>query len=515
MDNGKEETVKGIPYEDELSKYKIADPDPEASGKKHYNFAGWYEDPSGSKPFDWNSTMPAANKVVYAKWVAKQYHVSLDPNGGTVEGTQYSEFNVDLDTILDKTSLFQNTKREGYELVGWFYKNSDGSVGSVYNFGKIEEDVNLIAKWRYPGQVQIVYVADPHGSPAPEDNYLYATDSTVVLAAPPKNIDEGWEFYAWKVGDKKYYPNNTFDIDEDLIEDYDPETKTGKVTVTALYNDKNAGPLAPTSITFDPGKGSGTPVTVDKSSSDPEKKLLVNEKITAKTFDECNFTAPAGYVFKEWNTDEGGEGLSVDPGDEIAADLLNRDKNTTDNTLYAIYEEDEVTIKYAVASDSEGMGTVSPESETVKVINGTASGSTATASGSTYVFDYWTCDDGTDPVGDSAEFVPEKNSDGIYEEHTYYAHFKLSTADVTVHHYLKGTTTQVKKDDTETCQIGNDYTAVPADTYQGKELTVDSYDPSQTITVTAKEDDNVITIYYTLKLKITAKTDSRLTTDSL
>ena len=166
MDNGKEETVKGIPYEDELSKHKIADPDPEASGKKHYNFAGWYEDPSGSKPFDWNSTMPAANKVVYAKWVAKQYHVSLDPNGGTVEGTQYSEFNVDLDTILDKTSLFQNTKREGYELVGWFYKNSDGSVGSVYNFGKIEEDVNLIAKWRYPGQVQIVYVADPHGSPA-------------------------------------------------------------------------------------------------------------------------------------------------------------------------------------------------------------------------------------------------------------------------------------------------------------------------------------------------------------
>ena len=41
-------------------------------------------------------------------------------------------------------------------------------------------------------------------------------------------------------------------------------------------------------------------------------------------------------------------------------------------------------------------GTVSPASETIKAITGTAQGSTATASSPTYIFDYWTVDDGTE-----------------------------------------------------------------------------------------------------------------------
>ena len=87
-------------------------------------------------------------------------------------------------------------------------------------------------------------------------------------------------------------------------------------------------------------------------------------------------------------------------------------------------------------------------------------------------------------------------------------YFDLNTTTVTVHHYLKGTTTKVKDDDIVPDQrFGSEYTATPATTYQEKDLTVDSYDPSQKITVAA--DCKEITIYYTLSLTITAKTDSK------
>ena len=335
-----------IPYEDVLSSYKTTD----EPTKAHYDFVGWFEDPAGQTEFDWSSKMPAANKVVYAKFVPKQYHVSLDADGGKFINAQVGEFNVPLDTILDKTSLMTNVEKEKHELIGWF----DKATGEAYGYGKIEEDVNLIAKWRYPGQVQIVYDATPHGSGAPEDNYKYATDSSVVLGAPPTTVDKGWAFVAWEVAGKKYYSNNTFDITEDIIENYDETTKTGTVTVKAIYADLSSGSLAKTSIKYNANGGTGADVVDDK-----DGELLVNEKRTAKTVEECGFTRD-GYKFVEWNTDPEGKGLSVKAGKEIAADLFDRTKNTKANTLYAQWVK-----VYTVTFDPDG-GAPDSDDQTVE-----------------------------------------------------------------------------------------------------------------------------------------------------
>ncbi len=339
-------TVGNIPYEDVLSSYKTTD----EPTKAHYDFVGWFEDPAGQTEFDWSSKMPAANKVVYAKFVPKQYHVSLDADGGKFINAQVGEFNVPLDTILDKTSLMTNVEKEKHELIGWF----DKATGEAYGYGKIEEDVNLIAKWRYPGQVQIVYDATPHGSGAPEDNYKYATDSSVVLGAPPTTVDKGWAFVAWEVAGKKYYSNNTFDITEDIIENYDETTKTGTVTVKAIYADLSSGSLAKTSIKYNANGGTGADVVDDK-----DGELLVNEKRTAKTVEECGFTRD-GYKFVEWNTDPEGKGLSVKAGKEIAADLFDRTKNTKANTLYAQWVK-----VYTVTFDPDG-GAPDSDDQTVE-----------------------------------------------------------------------------------------------------------------------------------------------------
>ena len=222
-----------------------------------------------------------------------------------------------------------------------------------------------------------------------------------------------------------------------------------------------------------------------------------------------------GYTFKGWTKTKGGTnadflvwtGSGYTTSSGTAATKVAADEKQPYEDLFAVWEENDVTINYAVASDSTGRGTVAPTSETIKAATGTAAGSTATASSNMYIIDYWTCDDGTEPVGNAAKFVPDKNTDGVYEEHTYYAHFKLNKAEVTVHHYLKGTTIPVANDVTTQETIGTEYTAQPVTTYQGKNLTVDSYNPTQPVTIEAE--GNVITIYYTLPLTITAKTDSK------
>lgn len=51
----------------------------------HYVFDGWYEDKTGTVPFNFNSKMPAANKIIYAKWSKVRYLVEIDPNGAVID----------------------------------------------------------------------------------------------------------------------------------------------------------------------------------------------------------------------------------------------------------------------------------------------------------------------------------------------------------------------------------------------------------------------------------------------
>ena len=57
----------------------------------HYEFLGWYEDATGTTPFNFSTTMPAADKIAYGKWEAIYYNVLIDPNGGVIDHINYSE----------------------------------------------------------------------------------------------------------------------------------------------------------------------------------------------------------------------------------------------------------------------------------------------------------------------------------------------------------------------------------------------------------------------------------------
>lgn len=96
------------------------------------------------------------------------------------------------------------------------------------------------------------------------------------------------------------------------------------------------------------------------------------------------------------------------------------------------YEEKTAVINYEVVGP-DGCGSVSPASETVNMVTGTANGSTATASNDTYKFVGWYSDEAcTTPVSSDAEFVPTKSGTLWPASTTYYAKFDWNVADLTI-----------------------------------------------------------------------------------
>lgn len=75
--------IYDVKYEAALSGYKTDGS--ELNAPDHYYFAGWYEDDKGEKLFDFNSAMPAANKVIYACWKPVTFRVEIDPNGAEID----------------------------------------------------------------------------------------------------------------------------------------------------------------------------------------------------------------------------------------------------------------------------------------------------------------------------------------------------------------------------------------------------------------------------------------------
>ena len=126
--------------------------------------------------------------------------------------------------------------------------------------------------------------------------------------------------------------------------------------------------------------------------------------------------ADAGYHIAGWS-DEADKDLGA--GSAPAFGKLTYDKDQTFTVTFA--ENDDITIRY----EAEAHGSVSRDSETVAPATGTAKGSVATPDAG-YHFDGWYL--GKDKVGDTEDFVPGRNADGIYEEATYTARFEPDEA---------------------------------------------------------------------------------------
>lgn len=117
--------------------------------------------------------------------------------------------------------------------------------------------------------------------------------------------------------------------------------------------------------------------------------------------------------------------------DENQSITIGTDQGKNVKTFW--YEEKTAVIKYEVVGP-EGCGSVSPASETVKMVTGTANGSTATARSNAYKFVGWYGDEACkNRVSPNAEFVPTKSGTQPWPATTtYYAKFEWNVADLTI-----------------------------------------------------------------------------------
>ena len=531
-----------------------------------YTFEGWYLDDKCTTPavFD-DISMTKDGVNVYAKWVKTQYRVFLHPNTQD-SSLNMGDQNTSFRMSYGETLKFINAARDNYELVGWYqnYDAANNKYSNAFSFDSFEfndstvtkpydrtepteynapydtytstenndatknriwinHKLELYARWRFKivGAEGINLRYDSNGGgTAPVDDLLYKDEAQATVGRAV-TAPEGKVFYCWVVQkwngsafedtDQKVYPGATFDVllkNAQKVENEGSTEEEPSFTYTVQLRAEFIDAEQATNTFINWYSNYGSENEGKGALLHEDKDLAINQAVNI-------LTAPTrdGYTFKGWTKTKGGTTADFlvwtgsaykDAAGNVATQVAADEKLPYDD-LFAVWEENNVTINYAVASDSTGKGTVDPTTETIKAATGTAAGSTATASSSTYIIDYWTCDDGTVHVGDEATFVPSKNANDVYEAHTYYAHFKLNQAPVTVHHYLKGTTTKVANDVTEDKTIGTEYTANAATTFleafSAYSLKV-SGDATQTVTVSVN--GNEITFYYVIELTIKA-----------
>ena len=241
------------------------------------------------------------------------------------------------------------------------------------------------------------------------------------------------------------------------------------ITLTAQWGARPAG----TTLTYKANGGTGEDVV---------ENLANNATVTTI---ENPFTR-AGYSFVGWDTSANGTG-SIAPNTQVQVD-----NNDGANVLYAIWSANTDT-KYTVEFYYDGVkdddmtatreGTTDARVEVLEEDKGQTKGNN-------YKFDK-----------DNTENVLEGivAADGTLVLKLY---FKLNQASYTIHHYLwtnKGATTiSVADDESNTMTIGE---TLDAAKFVKQGLTngavFKDYSPSQTKTITANPNDNVIIIYYT------------------
>lgn len=155
--------------------------------REYYDFAGWYanSDLSGDRVVDFSTDKDV---TLYAKWIAKEYTIKFDSNGGeSVKSHIYSVESADF--------TLPSIRKEYYDFIGWFDEN--GKKYEVIS-SKNPQDTTLYARWKAT-EYTIVYILD--GGENAENPTIYTVESDeIVLNEPTK---DGYTFDGWFVDESK------------------------------------------------------------------------------------------------------------------------------------------------------------------------------------------------------------------------------------------------------------------------------------------------------------------------
>lgn len=375
-----------------------------------------------------NSNETPAHEVRYvAVFEPNTFTVCFDVNGG--EGGEGSMGDQTFGGANSPRNLTKNAfSKAGYEFVGWAeYSNG---TGTIYRDGALFENVTtyqgkqirnggkitLYAQWREIEHVTITYTAFPdslgsvalnsqreaavQNDPAVQSEIIYekVNPETGKIVGATAKVKSGSVFAGWynDLTKEKVWDRETF--------------------VPQQQNDRYVGAsyvarFRPYRYTlhYDANGGTGK---MDDQIFQHGQILPLNG---------CTYSRE-GYDFMGWSMSADNVKQFDNKAEVGFSSLLQTSGEPEDNakaTLYAVWQERDVTLNYA--SSDESLGTVSKASETIWAVNGTSAGSTAQAKSGAR-FDGWYSADGT-LLSTELTFVPKKKDGAVWQGTTYYAHF--------------------------------------------------------------------------------------------
>ena len=443
--------------------YKLTTP---PVGMEKYIFAGWCADPFGLPEYVFDGkTMPAQNITVYAYWAAPTVSGVAYI---TMEGTGGKNLTIPYGGTIDESMLPdpQKPAGDGWTFAGWTTKNGD--TYTPFHFStKIYENIELYPYYTNKNSYTVTYT---DGKNTVTDMKHYASGAHADVRANTFPVPEGKVFLGWAEtadGAVKYQPNDKLRMD-------------ASVTLHAVWGNKDAV----VSLTYNANGGQGGTYV--------ENGYVNNGLVTL--WDGSGFSR-TGYTLVGWSSDPNAASAEYKTGSTARVD------STGDNILYAVWKANENTAykvefyceqtdgTYTLAKTEPRTGTT----DTTVSVTDTDKGYGVPA----HVYD---------AANENNVESGTVKADGSL---TLKLYFKRNTAEYTIHHYLKGTEVKVAPDQTGTMTIGDTLTA-SASTALGAEYTsahVNSYSPSQSLEM--KATGNVITVYYTVPLTITAESASR------
>ena len=419
--------------------------------KAGWHFAGWYEKKSDGKL----ESVSAINDAILTVTAAMMQE-KLDSNGTPVLEVRYvavfepNTFTVCFDANGGEKSMGNqifggaNSPRNltknafikaGYEFDGWAEysdeeKPSHGT-GTIYRDGALFENVTtyqgkqikdgdtitLYAQWREIEHVTITYTAYPDSlgsvalnlkreaavekDPAVQSEIIYekVNPETGEIVGATATVNHGSVFAGWY--------NDLTKENVETSKTFVPQRQQDGRYVSASY----VARFRPYRYTLHYEANGGTGKMDDQ--------IFQHGQILP--LNDCTYSRE-GYDFMGWSTSKNNVKQFDNKAEVGFSSLLQTSDEPKDNakaTLYAVWQEQSVTIGY-VSSDTE-LGTVTAGSETIGAVNGKPTGSTAQAK-SGAKFDGWYSAGGT-LLSTELTFVPTRKAGTVWQGTTYYAHF--------------------------------------------------------------------------------------------
>jgi len=178
-------------------------PAPTATG---YTFGGWYKEPACTNAWNFSTETVTSDKILYAKWTAKNTTVTLDRQGGTTGSTSVT---ATYDAAMPSTTMPGKT---GYSFLGYYgstggsgtkYYNTDGSSAHVWDvdastrtiYANWSENMTTVTVNVSPSGAGTLTVGGSSFTPGNTTTAGVTTSRTVVATAK-----SGYGFDYWTTG---------------------------------------------------------------------------------------------------------------------------------------------------------------------------------------------------------------------------------------------------------------------------------------------------------------------------